>query len=113
MKKTDSTKYKKALLSKRAELSAPKSEASALIPGAGGPQGDLIDHANADTEAELQVRLHHTDGRLLRAIDEALARINQGAFGVCTSCKRPISKTRLKAVPWTRLCLRCKENDAH
>jgi RNA polymerase-binding protein DksA len=69
--------------------------------------GDLIDHANAD--AELQIRLHETDSQLLRAIEEALVRIRQGTFGVCQVCNQPISKARLEAVPWTRLCLECKE----
>ncbi len=50
---------------------------------AGGLQGDLIDEANA--EAELQIRLHQTDGRLLRAIEEALGRIRQGTYGIAAS----------------------------
>jgi DnaK suppressor protein len=81
------------------------------VPAAGGLEGDLIDQANADAEAELQIRLHETDGRLLRAVEEALARIRQGTFGVCQVCKRPISKARLEAVPWTRLCRECKEHE--
>jgi hypothetical protein len=57
------------------------------VPAAGGLQGDVIDQANADAEAELQIRLHQTDGRLLRAIEEALARIRQRTYGVCVVCK--------------------------
>jgi DnaK suppressor protein len=71
----------------------------------------MIDQANADAEAELQIRLHRTDGRLTRAIEEALTRIQQGKYGVCEVCKRPISKARLEAVPWTRLCRECKERE--
>jgi DnaK suppressor protein len=81
------------------------------VPAAGVLQGDMIDQANADAEAELQIRLHQTDGRLLRAIEEAVARIRQGTYGVCAVCKQPISKARLEAVPWTRLCLDCKERE--
>jgi hypothetical protein len=62
-------------------------------------------------EAELQIRLHQTDARLLRAIEEALARIKQGTFGVCQVCKQPVSKDRLESVPWTRLCRECKERE--
>jgi RNA polymerase-binding protein DksA len=82
------------------------------VPAAGGLQGDVFDQANADAEAELQIRLHRTDGRLLRAIQEALARIRQGTYGVCVVCKQPISKARLEAVPWTCLCRECKERAA-
>jgi len=75
----------------------------------GGLQGDLKDEANA--EAELQIRLHRTDGRLLRAIEEALGRIRQGTYGICGVCNQPISRARLKAVPWTHHCRDCKSRD--
>ena len=56
--------------------------------------------------------LHQTDARLLRAIEEAFARIRQGTYGVCVVCKQPIAKARLEAVPWTRVCRECKERQA-
>jgi DnaK suppressor protein len=105
----DLQRYKELLLEKRRELWSVQGDA-ARVPAAGGSEGDLIDQANADAEAEVQIRLHHTDARLLRAIEEALARIKQGTFGVCQTCQQPISKARLEAVPWTRLCRECKEH---
>src|SRR5712692_9916953 len=105
----DLQRYKELLLEKQRELSSVQGEAHARVPAAGGLEGDLIDQANADAEAELQIRLHRTDGRLARAIEEALARIKQGIYGVCEVCKQPISKDRLEAVPWTHLCRECKE----
>ena len=72
-------------------------------------RNSIIGQANADAEAELQIRLHQTGSRLLGAIEEALGRIRQGTFGVCQVCKQPVSKARLEAVPWTRLCRECKE----
>ena len=107
----DLQRYKGLLLEKQRELSSVKDDAGALVPAAGGLEGDLIDQANADAEAELQIRLHQTDGRLLRAIEEALARIRQGTYGVCEVCKQPISKARLEAVPWARHCRECKERE--
>ncbi len=111
MSPADVQRYKRLLLEKQRELSSVQEDAGARVPAAGGMEGDLIDEANADAEAELHIRLHETDGRLLRAIEEALARIRQGTFGVCQVCKRPISKARLEAVPWTRLCRECKEHE--
>ena len=105
----DLQRYKRLLLEKRRELSSAQGDAGARVPAAGGWEGDLIDQANADAEAELQIRLHQTDGRLLRAIEEAVARIGEGKYGVCGVCKQSISKVRLEAVPWTRLCRECKE----
>lgn len=105
-------RYRRLLLEKQRQIAAAGAAAGARLPSAGGQEGDLMDQANADFEAELQIRLHQTDGRLERAIKEALARIRKRTFGVCATCGRPISKTRLDAVPWTRLCRECKEQEA-
>ncbi len=108
----DLQRYRKLLLEKRRELSSAQGETHSRVPAAGGLQGDMIDQANADAEAELQIRLHRTDGRLARAIEEALDRMRQGTYEVCVVCKQPISKTRLEAVPWTHVCRECKERQA-
>jgi DnaK suppressor protein len=105
----DLQRYRKLLLEKQRELSSALGAAQSRVPAAGGLEGDLIEQANADEEAELQIRLHQTDGRLLRAIEEALDRMRQGTYAVCVVCKQPISKARLEAVPWTHLCRECKE----
>src|SRR5216683_524178 len=84
----DLQRYERLLVEKRRELSSAPREAQSRVPAAGGSQRDAIDQANADAEVELQIRLHPTDGRLLRAIEEAVARIRQGTYGVCVVCKR-------------------------
>lgn len=112
MKRTDLRRYERLLLAKQRELLAAGGEAEAPVLAAGGPRGDLIDQANADLEAELQIRVRRTDGKLSRAIEEALARIKKGTYGACKSCGQPISKARLEAVPWTRLCRECKERQS-
>jgi|SRR5882724_10752132 len=100
-------RYKKLLLEKRRELSSTQDDTRARVPAGGGLQADLIDEANA--EAELQIRLPRTDGRLLRAIEEALGRIRQGTYGICGVCNQPISRARLEAVPLTHYCRTRKE----
>jgi DnaK suppressor protein len=105
----DLRRYKKLLLEKQQEVSSAKADAEARVPPAGGCEGDLIDQANADAEADLQIRLHQSDARLLRAIEDALARMRHSTYGVCTACEQAISKARLDAVPWTHLCRECKE----
>ena len=111
MNATHLGRHKQLLLAKRRELSATRVQGFTPVPGAGDPDGDLIDKANANAEAELQLRLHQSYGRLLRAIEEALARIERGTYGVCETCRQPIASARLKTVPWARHCRDCKEGE--
>ena len=111
MNARDLERYKRLLLAKRDDLALARNEAAALVPPSGGSGGDLLDYASADTEAEIQIRTHQSDAHLVRAIEGALARIRRGTFGTCETCQQPISKARLEAVPWTRLCRECKERE--
>jgi phosphoserine phosphatase RsbU/P len=45
--------------------------------------------------------------RLLRDVDEAIARVTHGSFGVCDACRGAVERERLTADPLTRLCLDC------
>ena len=108
MNNSDLLRYKNLLLSKRQELSSLKSLVDS-IPTAGELRGDPADMASNETDAFTQIRLHQTEGKLLRAIEDALTRIRHQEFGMCDECGQPISKARLEAVPWTRWCRDCKE----
>ncbi len=97
------------LLAKPREIEAGAIGTIGAAGGAPERPADVADQATDAAQADLQAHLHQIDSRLLRAIEEALARIDRRAFGVCETCKRPISAARLEAVPWTRLCRDCKE----
>ncbi|MBZ5563143.1 MAG: TraR/DksA C4-type zinc finger protein [Acidobacteriia bacterium] len=112
MQQKELERYKALLLAKRRELLNGKAGLEAPVPAAGVLRGDVADQAAAAVEADLQVRLRQTDSRLLRAIDEGLARIDRRTFGACTACGKPITTARLDAVPWTRLCRDCKEGQS-
>ena len=108
MNQSDLLRYKNLLLSKRQELSTGKSLVG-LIATAGELRGDPVDMVTSETDAATQIRLHQTDGKLMRAIEDALTRIRHEEFGICEECRQPISTARLEAVPWTRWCRDCKE----
>ncbi len=109
MRARERQRYRELLLTKLDELTRSEGRSVSLVPAAGERHGDLADQANSDTEAELQIQLHQADGQLIRAIEEALVRLKNDAFGKCITCGRTISKARLDAVPWTHHCIVCKE----
>ena len=109
MNATELNRYKELLLAKRRELTTARGGTESPAPSSGGDKGDVVDHAAAALDADVQVRLRETDSKLLRAINEALGRIERRTFGVCRACMKPISAARLDAVPWSRLCRECKE----
>ena len=112
MKSRDIDHFKKLLLAKREELVSAWKGREEIAPPTEQLHGDPADQATAASEASIQMRLQQTDSRLLRAIDEALARVSRGTYGLCEVCGEPISDVRLTAVPWTRLCLNCKQSQS-
>jgi DnaK suppressor protein len=44
----------------------------------------------------------------LALVDEALARIDDGTYGICLECRRPIDAERLEALPWAARCIECQ-----
>lgn len=103
--------YRTALLQKRAEL-VGGSAAKPLqwtIENNSGRQGDLADQATGTNEVHIQLKLKETDAKILQAIEEALQRLEKGTYGICRDCGEPIAAPRLNAIPWTRVCITCKE----
>ena len=70
---------------------------------------DLVDRANNAYNREFMLALSGTERDLLRDIDEALERLEQGRHGICEPCGNAIPQARLKAVPWARYCIDCQE----
>ncbi len=102
--------YKDLLLRKRADL---------LTTGRVKPiqasmenntrQGDLADQASGNNEVHIKLKRQQTDGKILQAIEDALDRIEKGTYGLCRDCGEPVAEARLNAIPWTRVCITCKE----
>ena len=72
-------------------------------------QGDMADQSSGNNEVHILLKLKQTDAKILQAIEEALGRIDKGTYGVCRDCGEPIAEARLNAIPWTRVCIKCKE----
>jgi DnaK suppressor protein len=102
---------KDALLKKRSEILAT-STGSRPLPASmdvNSRQGDLADQASGNNEVHIQLKLKQTDAKILQAIEEALFRMEKGTYGVCRDCGDTIAPARLEAIPWTRVCIACKQ----
>ena len=85
------------------------SETVATGGQAGGSVSDAPTHLadNATEAIDTEITLMHNSEDMLRAIDEALARLDEGTFGLCERCQRPIATERLEAIPYTPHCINC------
>jgi RNA polymerase-binding transcription factor len=72
---------------------------------------DFADRANNSYNRELMFSLSDTERQMLIHIDEAMRRLDQGIYGLCTFCSEPIGLPRLKALPWARYCIDCQERE--
>ena len=113
-KLTDTTllaELRDALLKKRAEILATSTGTRPLPAAAdvNSRQGDLADQASGNNEVHIQLKLKQTDAKILQAIEEALVRMDKGTYGICRDCGEPIAAARLLAIPWTRVCIACKQ----
>lgn len=109
MKKTDLKRFKSILRSKLDAIVAAPGKKTHWENMENTRHGDFVDQASDDNEVHVIIKLRQTDAKLMRAIESAILRIDNGAFGVCTICGQEISLARLNAVPWTSVCIDCKE----
>ncbi len=80
--------------------------------GGGDVSGHALHMADVATDMydrEFALGLAANDRELLTSVMQAMDRIEDGIFGVCLQCKKPIAATRLKAIPYTQMCLKCQE----
>ena len=107
MRSLNIRKYRDTLERKRDELlAASPVRTPATEPGS--KSGDWIDQSSQENEIHVRLALKQTDSKLLRAIEEAIHRIDNGSYGICMECENEIAPARLEAVPWTRVCIDCK-----
>ena len=90
-------------------LNTSQRESSGDLSGYGLHMAD-VGTDNYDREFVLN-RIVSNEQDILYAIDQALLKIEEGAFGVCEMCESEISERRLDAVPYAKLCLPCQERN--
>jgi DnaK suppressor protein len=72
---------------------------------------DLVDVATESFEREKELALESGVQGILQMVEEALQKVQKGTYGVCEGCGKPIDGNRLRAIPYARLCIKCKERE--
>jgi RNA polymerase-binding protein DksA len=118
LNKKELAEFKKLILKRKEEvvdeikhisedtLKKSQKEASGDISGYTFHMADV---ATDTYDREFSLGLVSNEREVLYELDDALKRIDEQTFGVCESCKTLITKTRLKAVPYARLCVKCQQ----
>jgi DnaK suppressor protein len=111
--KTTGTKSKnqsKELLEQRARLLAEdRSTSTTAVVARRDEPNDYGDMSEQSHEEWLFLNRNRATNDQLKSINEALQRINDGTYGTCAECEKPISPKRLQAVPWAKYCVACQE----
>lgn len=116
--KRESAEFRRLLQDERMRLLAeletmeehiPEIEEQVGMDIGGSYDEDLADVASDTFEREKGLALESTVQQMLAQVEEALMRIDAGTYGVCLRCGGPIDHARLRALPYAKLCIRCKE----
>jgi DnaK suppressor protein len=100
--------FRRDLFARREEIASELRRATAQFIGDDALYTDVIDQASADMDKSLAMQMKNRERDTLWQIDSALKRIEEGNFGACERCDEPISEARIRAFPFTTLCIDCK-----
>jgi DnaK suppressor protein len=111
MTKVDLEKFRKTLETKQSELTGSLRNRDEIVIE---KAPDALDEVQLAGERELAIRNLDRDSNMLRQIRRALARVEDGSYGICLHCDEEISPKRIAAVPWAAYCIKCQEQvDRH
>src|SRR3989442_10005262 len=117
LSKKELTELKERLLAERRGLQSQLDEVEEStfatnqsdLTGEMGFDEEYADAGTATFERERDLSLVNNLRDLMERIDKALVKIEEGTYGLCDRCGKPIEKVRLKALPYANLCLKDKQ----
>lgn len=102
------TDVRGSLIRQRDKLLSVVQSTQAQLADRWGDSADVSDRASEGFEDELDVGLMAMEAAQLEDIDDAIKRIDDGSYGICTTCEKPIPRKRLEILPFARRCLQCE-----
>lgn len=118
--KRDQKEFRKLLEQERDRLTeelealeehTPELEHQVGMDLGGSYDEDFADVAGDTFEREKGFAIGASVRALLTQVEEALARLDEGTYGICENCGRAIHPARLKAIPYAKLCIDCKSRE--
>ncbi|MEX2215430.1 MAG: TraR/DksA C4-type zinc finger protein, partial [Phycisphaeraceae bacterium] len=105
----EKNEYRKLLMEKRGELLGDVESLREQALESGGNLSNMplhmADVGSDQYEQEAMLGLVESERKLLREIDDAILRLDNGTFGVCVETGKPIGKPRLDIKPWAKYCI--------
>lgn len=101
--------FRQKLLRWRGELLREADDTLASLSEGGIHEADITDRASVETDRALELRTRDRARKLINKIDQALARIENGSYGLCEETGEPISLRRLEARPIATLSIEAQE----
>lgn len=120
MRKTDLARFRKLLLEEKERVTESLAKHEKIIKHTDDQSGletgkahsnHMADQGSDEFQYETTIKFANTEGRYLYNIEEALNRMEDGSYGKCTECTKAIGIPRLKRLPYTRMCIECKEKE--
>jgi len=108
--KSKQTDSREVLQEQARNLMSRMSTPAAAVVARREEPSDYGDMSEQSHEEWLFLNRNAANAEQLRQIKEALQRINDGTYGICADCEKPISPKRLQAVPWAKYCVQCQEH---
>ena len=105
------TYFKQLLSQKLHELLTETNETAGGMTDFGNHSPDPLDRASAESHTAFAFRIRERESVLIKKIEHALSRLEDGTFGICEECDEEISEGRLQARPVATLCIKCKEKE--
>ena len=120
MRKTELVKFRRTLEEEKVRVTQSLAHHEKIIKHTDAQSGletgkahsnHMADQGSDEFQYETTIKFANTEGRYLYNIEEALTRIEDGTYGKCIECKKAIGLPRLKRLPYTRMCIDCKEKE--
>jgi RNA polymerase-binding protein DksA len=93
------------------DLDAELSESLEDSSGESPYDQHMAETAAATLDREIDLTLEENTLATIAQIDRALSKLENGSYGLCDQCGKPIAEERLEAVPFATLCIECKRRE--